>query len=233
MNIKTLSVAMLLASASGAVQAATTADISVTGTIKPTACSLTLNGTSDATVDYGVIAPGILLTSAITPLSVKTVPLKIECDAATTVAVNAIDNKATTNAITVAVNASDAAETTTFEAARLYGLGANGSGKIGGYSLALDPNSAKVNGVDAYIAGSRNSGASWEKSAYGALGKGSNGPDIYWRTWVTNNTSVAPLTGTLFEANLLVKAFIDKKTNLNLTGDVALNGSATVEIRYL
>ncbi|MBS3046407.1 DUF1120 domain-containing protein [Enterobacter mori] len=233
MKMKSMSALILLALVNGSALAATTADITVTGTIKPTACNLSLNGASDASVDYGVIAPSILSDSAITPLSVKTVPLKVICDAATTVAINAIDNKAATNPITGAVNASDAGEESTLQAAMLYGLGNNGSGNIGAYSLAMDYKSAKVDGVTAYLAGSQDAGAKWYKSVYGVIGKGSNGSATFWRTWVATAASETPMTGTTFEANLLVKAFIDKKSNLNLSGDVALNGSATVEIRYL
>lgn len=234
MKIKTLSAVLLLSLGCSVAQAATTADISVTGIIKPTACELTLDGAIDATVNYGVIAPSILSASAITALPVKTVPLKIHCDAATRVAVNAIDNKAATNTLTGQVNVSDAAGIATHNALYLYGLGVGGSKNIGGYSIAMDYGNAKVDSNKAYMARSSDNGASWiAVTNNGYLGQGSRGTVAAWVTWTKSSSSTEPLEGTTFEANLLVKAFIDKKPNLDLSGDVALDGSATIEIRYL
>ncbi|CNK99692.1 Protein of uncharacterised function (DUF1120) [Yersinia mollaretii] len=233
MKLHTLSAALLLICGSAA-QAATTADISVGGTVKPTSCTLTMNGATDAVVDYGIIGPNTLSADAYTPLAVKTLPLRIECDAATSLAVNAIDNKGSTNTLTGNVDTT-AANGLNSSSDYLFGLGSNGSGGIGAYSIALEPASLKVDGNAASLAYSSTNGTSWKHygGANGTFGKGSRGTVPYWVTWVANSTSSVPMVGSTFEGNLKVMAVIDKKSNLDIQNDVTLNGSATVEIHYL
>ncbi|CNK97188.1 Protein of uncharacterised function (DUF1120) [Yersinia enterocolitica] len=235
MKLHTLSAALLLICGSAA-QAATTADISVGGTVKPTSCTLTMNGATDAVVDYGIIDPNTLSADAYTPLAVKTIPLRIECDAATSLSLDAIDNKGSTNTLTGNVDTSAASGYSTADTDYLFGLGSNGSGGIGAYSLALEHASLKVDGNAASFAYSSSNGSSWghyPDAGNGTFGKGSRGTAPYWATWVANATSKVPLVGSTFEGNLKVMAIIDKKSNLNIQNDVTLNGSATVEIHYL
>lgn len=235
MKITRIAAGLVLVGLSGSVLAATTAEVTVTGTIKPTACTLTLNGATDATVNYGVIAPTLLSSTAITALTVQRVPLRISCDAATVVAVNAFDNKAGTVpfAVGTTVPAADAGADTALNTIWLYGLG--GASKTGGYSLALDTTTAKADNKAVFLTSSTDSGATWLKRN-GYLGQGSGGSGGYWLTWVSTAAGTAPLAAQTFEASILVKAFINKKSELGLTGEsgeLALDGSATVEIRYL
>ncbi|EQA1624974.1 DUF1120 domain-containing protein [Enterobacter asburiae] len=70
------------------------------GTIKPATCTTTIGGVSDATFAYGKISPTRLLQNATTSLEVKSLPLLIDCDGPTKLAVTAMDNKSGTNPFT-------------------------------------------------------------------------------------------------------------------------------------
>ncbi|MBS3046408.1 DUF1120 domain-containing protein [Enterobacter mori] len=225
----TLSMGMVMSSA---VQSASSGNLSVIGTIKPATCITTIGGVADATFDYGKIAPSRLQQSAMTPLEVKTLPLKIQCDGDTKLAVTAVDNKLGTNPFTTGtVNSTDAGEGPTQPAKYLYGLGSYGAAAdkhIGAYSLAVSAATAKIDNVQAFMAFSGDNGAIWTETVNGQLGG-----DNSWRTWTAASGSKVPAQGKLFEVDLMVKPWIQPRSALDLSSNIVLAGSATVEVYYL
>lgn len=232
-------VVLLAAGVTGHVAlAATSANISVTGTIKPPTCTATMNGVGDAVFAYGKISRSRLRDTDITPLEVKSLPLKLSCEGGARLAVSAVDNKTGSNPfITGTVDASDAGETTNQLASSLFGLGTytTGSGdnealrKNGGFTLALDTSSAKLNGKPAFMAVSTNNGGVWTSTLYGPLG----GTKKTWYTWTAASGSKDPALGEEFEVSLMVKPWIQPRQDLDLSNNILLDGSATLEILYL
>lgn len=230
----------VIGATSHAALAASSGNLMVKGTIKPPTCTVTVGGLADAEFAYGKISKTRLQEAAITPLEVKSLPLKIDCDGATKLAVSALDNKTGSNPFTTGtVDGSDAGEATNQSAADLFGLGTYivGTGetavtkKIGGFTLALRASSAKLDSVQAYTAVSLNNAATWATTVYGQLGGAAATKS--WRTWTATSGSAVPAQGRIFEADLMVKPWIQPRKDLDLTDKVALDGSATLEVKYL
>ncbi|MBS3046406.1 DUF1120 domain-containing protein [Enterobacter mori] len=210
---------------------ASAATVALTGTIEPTTCSLTLGTAAVHDFAYGDISPASLNNTAMTALAVKTVPLKVTCDAPTRVAIGAVDNKMGSNPFASGtVNMSAAGGATDGNAADMLGLGNDGTGKIGAYSLALVPASMKIDGAVATPVRLFGGTGTWAATTNGFIG-GATQPG-YWRSWATGGAA-APLAGTTFEADLAVQPWVNAKSKLDLTHDILLNGAATIELHYL
>lgn len=229
---RTLITLSLGAVISNAGHAASSGNLSVIGTIKPATCVTTIGGVSDATFAYGKISPTRLLQNAMTALEAKSLPLRISCDGPTKLAVTAVDNKSGSNPFTSGtVDSSDAGESPAQTASTLYGLGTYGTEnkKIGAFSLALKPTTMRLGGEPAFMAASSNNGLTWTSATAGEIG----GTNKVWRTWTAVSGSKDPAQATLFEADLMVKPWIQPRSALDLSGNIALSGSATIEIKYL
>ncbi|CNK97162.1 Protein of uncharacterised function (DUF1120) [Yersinia enterocolitica] len=227
-NLITLAVSAAFSTAG---YAASSGNLSVIGTIKPASCTTTIGGVADASFAYGKISKTLLLQGSITPLEAKSLELKISCDGQTKLAVSALDNRPSTNpfASGTIVDLSDAGAPSNTDASTLFGLGSYGAENkhIGGYSLAVNVTSAKHDGVAGRMAYSSSSGGSWGYAATGHL------MGNIWKTWASTAAAAVPVSGTEFTGDLMVKAFILPRADLVLTDNVALDGSATIEIHYL
>ncbi|CAK9889310.1 MULTISPECIES: DUF1120 domain-containing protein [Pseudomonas] len=191
---------------------ASTAELTVEGTIVPNACLPTLDG--GGRVDYGVLAVGDLRENQdYYILPEKQINFAITCNSPTLFAVKTTDNRYD----------SSLTESTRF------GLGQHEGQSIGNYGVGSATSRTQLDGQPAQGTTSTDNGQNW------------NGPrQIFWlgNTSVEpgyllayTHTTAAPPPATSLNSNLLVYSFIDKRLNIN--SDVRIDGSATLEIVYL
>ncbi|WP_050478106.1 DUF1120 domain-containing protein [Herbaspirillum rhizosphaerae] len=204
--------------------AATTTELKVTGVIRPAACTPSFTG--GGTVDFGVIPPNTLSDTAATPLAGKHIPFTITCDASTKVAIRALDNRKTSIAPGVA-----AVLPTTPGDNLAFGLGTVAGKKVGAYIIRISTTALLADGAAPSILSDNTSNAGvWANSGSTVS---------YFANDGSLRKSFAPLGTTApgsyksVSGNLYIHPVIDKKANLDLTGDVPLDGSATIEVQYL
>lgn len=216
---RTAIVAAFAALASSSAVAAPTAELKVTGVIKPIACTPTIGG--GGTVQYDNIPIASLNKGAPTKLEPKEVPFTFSCEAAAKIALKFADNKAATKVSGLApLIASNGHE------ASMMGLGAGNGKNIGAYFVALKQGSFTADGAAVDTLFTTNQGAAWTKGSHGAFYTNN------WLTWASAGTTT-PLAVKTVSGMLSVTAVIDKTDNLDLTSEVKLDGSGTIEVIYL
>lgn len=212
-NFARLSVLSLSLLASLTVQAADTAELKVKGTIRPSACMPSFTG--DGTVDYGTISAKSLNASSGTQLPAKTIAFAITCDGPTRIALRTIDNRAASVVTGLSSTGSS------------YGLGMYQGKSIGVYNVFVTPGAFMADGgaVDVVYEKDVAGSGSWQKSSQGNLGG--------------NRHSFAPANTTTpgaykaITGMFTIQATINKGSELPLTENIPLDGSATVEVQYL
>lgn len=204
-TLNTLFCAMLL-TASASAFAASSVDLTVTGMITPSSCVPTLS--QGGLVDYGKISAKDLNADRPTALGTRIVQLTLTCDAATLAAIEAKDNRDGSSFV------NDPLE---------FGLGLiNGNEKLGSMSLRLTVPVA--DGVTARTIESLDSGSTWSFARSLAtnniisVADGSTDAPIPFQTW-TSDLNIAPR--------------IAPTNQLTLTNEAAIDGSATLTVRYL
>ncbi|MEB7539731.1 DUF1120 domain-containing protein [Pantoea anthophila] len=123
-----------MTSVSFAGQAAESATLSITGTITPASCDVTLSSPS---IDIGTVSAASLIKDSNVSQG-HTVTLNVDCDAPAAVAVQTTDNRAA-SALTLA-NMSDEMKTSVLglSDAQIFGLGSDSvQEKIGAMALAI------------------------------------------------------------------------------------------------
>ena len=204
-NIRNLLAAALLVSAGNAV-AASSVDLSVKGTITPSACTPSLSG--GGSFDLGKLAAKDLNVDKVTRINGNYMQIRVACDASTLFALESSDNRQG--------SVPDSHEGN-------HGLGiVNGGEKPGSYYAVLT--AAVADGVPARFIVSNDGGANWWPG--GELSVGST-------TAVANNTSLTPMPVQVLTGEIELKALIVPSKNLTLTEEFPLDGSATVTVRYL
>ncbi|ONH55212.1 Protein of unknown function [Pseudomonas cedrina] len=191
--------------------AASSVDLTVTGLIVPSACTPTLS--QGGVVDYGRLAAKDLNADSSTWMPTVTLRLSVNCSGPTLFALRGRDNREGT-----AHNDDD----------EKYGLGLiNGNQRLGSYLLTVHaPVSA---GLTLYTLMSLDDGQSWWQF-----------PDGTWlspaqMTAFGNAESgrPAPVALQTVTSELRVDTAIAPASGLTLTEEVALDGSATVDLFYL
>lgn len=192
------------------------AELSVIGNISPSACTLTLS--ANGIVDYGKIDVSSLSDTAPTPLDLKPMNFTVNCDASTSVAMIVKDNR-TSSKIPglIGVNVDDK---------DIFGLGTANGKKIGGYTLSL----GGLKGNGKIVSGGQSAdGESWSNIGVYLTGDGST---MYsWREGSVSATPPGSFKSVAGE--LRVHAIINKTSQLDLTQKISLDGSATIELKYL
>ncbi|MBD9457212.1 DUF1120 domain-containing protein [Pseudomonas sp. PDM05] len=213
--MKALSTTLLAATLLGltpCVLAASGVDLTLKGSITPSACVPTL--TQDGTVDYGKIAAKELSMNSSTELPPANLQLSVNCEAPTLFALNGKDNRFGT-AHYSALNWA-------------YGLGLiNGTEKLGSYGIdVLNP----VSDVVLYPLFSFNNGQSWLMNPSGS----------YMSHSALNAFTDIPGSGPHFPAalrnitvDLRISTDIAPARTLTLTEEVPLDGSASLDLLYL
>ena len=211
--LSTLSAALL---ASFGAHAADTTELKVKGVIRPAACTPSFVGGN--TVDYGTIAAKQLKAGENFAPGDRSITLSISCDNDAKIGITASDNRASSRVAGIG----------TFSDWGNFGLGTVNGKNVGGYAIDIKRSSL----VDT--------------AAQAAVLKKDNNASAAWTAvvdtpWLTNtNTTVfsigqgtTPAKGKKWTLELGVRTVINKPENLDLTGDVPLDGSATLEVVYL
>ena len=202
--IKTLIACCLIGSFSPAF-AASTVDLTVKGLIVPSACMPSLSAN---TVDVGRISVKDLNQDTRTQLTPTTLQLGIDCESATLFAMQTTDNRADSGA-----NGE-------------YGIGKTIPGeRIGGYYMSLDSGVADGAAVTPIFSFD---GVTWATMD----------PDTGWSTTIMVSirdpgAARVPVPAKNTQMALSVNPFINPAKNMTITEDTAIDGSATIEVKYL
>ncbi|MFF2555147.1 DUF1120 domain-containing protein [Nocardia sp. NPDC058058] len=184
---------------------ATSVDLSVTGLITPSACEPSLSG--GGVVDFGKISAADLNSERETNVGTQTVQLSITCDASNLYALQALDQRASS------ATRADA-----------FGLGRTEDTRSWGwYAIAL--RNAIADGVPVQPIGSTDEGATWYHNDLWMPGI-----QIAFASITAANQ---PLQVRELTMDLDVSAFFPPTSGLTLTDEIAIDGSATLELKYL
>ncbi|WP_343583809.1 DUF1120 domain-containing protein [Herbaspirillum sp.] len=207
--------------ASASVFAGPSTELKVVGVIKPVACTPTI-GNGTAVVDYGTITAGSLAAGQNKVLDPMEVPFTISCEAPVKMAVTAIDNRASSKVTGLASRVSASATET-----GMFGLGSASGKNIGAFHFTMKQGSFTGDGVSVDTIGSINSATpSWSKSGNGGMSTDR------MLSWAPAGTTT-PGSYKLISGTIGVTAVLNKPENLSLTQDINLDGSATIEVKYL
>lgn len=193
---------------------ADTADITVSGVIKPGSCTPTLAG--GGSYDFGTISTSELNYDRTTQRDGTQKQLSIACDAPTRFGLHAVDNKADS-----AIGDSD----------NDYGLGMGNSKKIGNYSLFITRSSLRVDNQEGIPLVTRDNGASWNVDT-GSLNLIKNTRKSAFHSFAPTG-STQPVAVKNVTANLNVRATIQPAKDLDLTNDIQIDGASTLQVKYL
>lgn len=215
--------------------AATSIDIQVVDVLAPPACNVTLG--NNGVVDYGNILVSRLnnAVNAYTLLDEKRINLNIQCESNTLVAIKGSSNRRGTLAGVAegALNGSGFAPVQLFGLPEVAatGLGLSNGKKIGGFGMKLVQSHATANGVAVdQIYRYPSSPNSWSKNSWsGVILHPTNDRQTSWGTPSSNT----PVAFSSLNAELGIQAYINKKSELDLSKPVTLDGSVTLELIYL
>lgn len=204
-SLNTLFAALLLAGA-GNVLAASSVDLTVTGLITPSACEPTLS--NGGVADIGKISAKDLNADRPTSLTNPSLQLTVTCDAATLMAMELTDNRAGSNYE---------------DYIGAYGLGLiNNTEKLGDMEMRII--NPVADSVIAQMIGSEDGGLTWLNNRNFDRGNILS---------VSNIGSTAPIPVQLFTGELWIAPRIAPTNGLTLTNEVAIDGSATLTVKYL
>lgn len=202
-----LSSALLLAMSS-TVFAASSVDLTVKGLITPSACAPSLS--NGGVIDHGKVAAKDLKLDNYTLLGNHRLELAITCDAPTLLALKGTDNQGSS-----------------YDHDNAYGLGLVSGKKLGGYTLILD--NPMADGAVISLIGSRDNGLSWLETSPGDVW-----PVVDLASFGDRSTgSLAPAPVQQVTAGLMVQTIIAPTAGMDLTSEVPIYGSATIEVKYL
>lgn len=198
--------ALLLAACAPGVYAASSTDLSVTGTITPSSCTPTLS--NGGVVDHGKMTAKDLEPVKPTSLAPAELRLEVHCEGETFFTLTTVDNRAGTSAINPA----------------FHGLGMTAEKeKLGSVAFSLfDPvaDEASVNVIT-----SRNGGVNWSINPY--LGHEA------LTSFAAIGGPNTPIALRDLSARLRTFAIIVPSSDLTLLDEVPIDGQATLQLKYL
>jgi len=213
--VKATAVSLLMASAMSAMAVPVTMELTVKGSITPSACKPVIN--DSGVIDYGEISAGRIPSAGTLLLEAKSVSATITCASAAKVAMTFADNRASTvPAHSDEPTASDTA----------FGLGEKDGIKIGSYGLKV------TNMTGDAVAGevlSSSDRSSWDKMSASAFVQNTSGTEYV--TFGAKGTS-EPTAATVFTFDLEVTPSLKPELH-NITEAVTLDGNATINFIYL
>lgn len=205
-KILTALAASLLLSNVAPAFAASTVDLTVKGLITPSACTPSLS--SGGVIDHGKVSAKDLQTDKSTLIGTHTLTMGVSCDAATLIALHAIDNRSGSSTDPNG-----------------YGLGLiNSDQKLGYFQLVLGDSPVADNVVVQNIA-SLDNGETWFSEKFWDAG-------LYMSVAAMNDDS-QPVPIKELTTDLNVYTVIARTDSLDLSNEVPIDGSATVEVKYL
>ncbi|AKZ63409.1 hypothetical protein F506_12665 [Herbaspirillum hiltneri N3] len=190
-------------------QAAETAEMKVKGSILPPACTPTFAGGN--TVDYETIPAKSLKSREYAKLETRSIPFTVTCNAKMRIGIAVTDNRATSRI-----------DSGSFSSAHSFGLGSVDGKNVGNYVLALGPD-VKVDGNNSQLVFFDTQGTG--VSNFGSLIMSVHNTARFIYTALT--------AGQVWTFDMNLTAYLNKRENLNLTGSIPLDGSATIEVKYL
>ncbi|WP_428557000.1 DUF1120 domain-containing protein [Pseudomonas edaphica] len=202
-RLTTLAVSTLLLSSATAF-AASSVDLTVKGLIVPSACTPSLSG--GGMIDHGKVSAKDLNPNWGTAIGVHTLSMTVDCDAPIQFALHPIDNRAASGLTTD------------------FGLGfINETQKLGHFSLTW--RGMVADGVTVQPIASLDQGKTWA-------------PEKFWEpnmfmaaASMSDDTQPLPIQN--LSVDLEVLTIINAAANLDLSNEVTIDGSATVEVKYL
>ncbi|MGV2292040.1 DUF1120 domain-containing protein [Trinickia sp. YCB016] len=207
----------------------TTATLKVTGKLAAGACTVAIVGGGD--VDYSEISSSVMSKTGNTVLGTQSKSLSVTCGSLINAYVSVADNKAAS-----AVKDASMLTALSATAAQLYGLGTTGSGdnvvNIGAYTIAMGPgtttNLAGTSTTQAAVLSSTDK-STWTISTTPVLT--TPGGTTYYSTGASAAGS-KPVVAKTFAFPLTVKAALNNSTNMPVTENVVMAGSATFTVAY-
>lgn len=215
--------------ASSAANAATTAQLKVTGLLSVAACTPELSG--GGTVNYDRIHLADLDATGTNQLGTKNIKLTITCPAATKAGWTITDDQADTHpgASVITINNADAANGSISDTSKSYGVGETAGGvKIGAYSIFTDISNVTADGVKADVISGNAVSPTWQTSTTGVIKNGN--AEVMT---VAASGSTDPLAFTTAVFPLKTSLAIQGTSVLAITDDTDLNGQATITVKYL
>ncbi|WP_080681226.1 MULTISPECIES: DUF1120 domain-containing protein [Burkholderia] len=209
-----------------------TATLTVTGTITPPACTLSLgaNGTAAfGTTQLSSISNNATGTVLSNP---QTVPLTITCTGNTQVAFGVKDNRASTVVSGLTANWASGLAAGTTSATNSFGLGQSSSKNIGAYTLTA--NTFAVGGTaktPATITLANETLAPAASTSAGLVVNPNDAANLL--TWADSTSSTAASTGSTFTANIVVTPTVNQSSALPTSGNITFDGNATFTVYYL
>ncbi|MGX5796834.1 DUF1120 domain-containing protein [Pseudomonas sp. E2-15] len=207
-NLFALLSTTLLVTGASSVFAASSIDLTVQGLITPSACAPNLS--SGGIIDHGKVAAKDLKLDNWTLLSKHSLQLEITCDAPTLLGLQGIDNQGNSH-----------------DPLNSYGLGLVDGKKLGNYVLVFVNPTA--DGAPISVLESRDNGLTWRENFPGDIW-----PASYLASFGDRSTgNWAPTPVQHLTSELRVETLIAPTAGMNLTNEVPINGSATLEVKYL
>ncbi|MFJ3047224.1 DUF1120 domain-containing protein [Herbaspirillum chlorophenolicum] len=203
------------ASAASLSHAAPSVELKVTGVIRPAACTPTL--AADGVVDYGNISAGALRNGQTTALPARQIALTVSCNAAAKIALTVVDNRASSRVAGVTDSIQAGSEYN-------FGLGTVAGKKVGGYVLSFEQG-ATADGRSVTSIVSTDKGNSWNTGT-GYIQHGG-----HYFSFTDNGAQ--PAAQKVLSTQIKVRPVLNKAEELPLNQDVPLDGSATIEVKYL
>ncbi len=231
-RIVTLSGALAAGFIATAAQAQTTAELKITGTITPPACTITLG--KGGTADFGSFSYSTLKPNG-TKLAEQLVDLTVACEGPARVGLNIVDNRASSKIAKADVDAGEwSSSAQAIGDTHIFGLGSvtttdNRQVKVGGAMVGFKGGVVNVDGT-------ANSGViysadktTWANDA--TLRQFMSPTQTYsFLKGATGNTPVAIQN---VQGTLSVVSTINKNSLLPSGQSIKLDGSATISLVYL
>jgi type 1 fimbria pilin len=192
-----------------------TVELTVKGLITPVACTPTLS--AGGLVDFGKISQQDLNLTTGTRLPAKSLNLSVDCNGPVRYALRMRDNRDGTAHVNSEI---------------YYGMGLDNSGnKIGVYSVSFDPKQTVADTLPGlYGTESTTGGVAWRTSNRNPIDIGAR--SLLGFTDLEGSTAGPSAIQTL-TSTLTLEAVINAKQNLDLSTDIPLDGSGTLEVVYL
>lgn len=228
--------ALALISAASAPAFAANIEAKVTGTIIPSACFPSISG--GGVFHFGKIHASSLSSTDYTALERKILSFNITCDSPAKVVIDFLNGRPGTLAGSTESGPDNVGSSpvTLFDwpGMPVTGLGLTTNGaKIGGYGIVLSHQ--KADGKDTFYTLSRDRGVTWSRSVGpGGFANAYNITVNELMGWNKIGSSTAgPAAIKVLAADLLLEAYINKASELDLIQPVYLDGLTTIELVYL
>lgn len=202
-QLTTLAASVLLLGSATAF-AASSVDLTVKGLIVPSACTPSLS--AGGVIDHGKVSAKDLNPDRHTAIGLHTLSMNVNCDAPIQFALHPIDNRAASGIATD------------------FGLGfINETQKLGHFSLTW--RGVVADGVTAQPIVSIDQGNTWYADRFWV-------PSMYMAA-ASMDDDTQPLSVKDLSVDLEVLTIINPTDGLDLSNEVTIDGSATLEVKYL